>query len=66
MSLSFKPILFDSIDVKSEATLIETPDISMVLDPGIAIMHTAFPDASTQKNEWFSMGTELIKEACKR
>lgn len=66
MSLSFKPLWFDSIDVKSEAILVETPDISMVLDPRIAIMHTSFPDASTQKNEWFNMGTELIKEACKR
>ena len=66
MSLSFKPPWFDSIDVKSEATLVETPDISIVLDPGIAIKHTSIPDASTQKNEWFNMGTKLIKEACKR
>jgi len=45
---------------------LETPDISMVLDPGTTIMHPSFPAISTQKNEWFSMVTELIKEACKR
>ena len=66
MSLLFKPLWFDSMGAKSVATLVKTPDISIVLDPGIAIMHPSFPATPTQKNEWFKIGKEIIKEACKK
>jgi predicted metallo-beta-lactamase superfamily hydrolase len=50
---------------KSSATLVRTPDISIVIDPGIAIMHPSYPATLNQKNEWLVKGSKIIKDACR-
>ncbi len=41
--IKFNPIWFDSLGAKSMATLVETPDISILIDPGAARMQPGFP-----------------------
>jgi len=65
MSISFKPLWFDSMGAKSTSTLIKTPDISIVIDPGISTMHPSFPASNCQKNEWYEKGRNIIMEACR-
>ncbi len=43
------PIWFDSLGAKSMCTLVETPDVSVLIDPGAAIMHPSFPLVKPQR-----------------
>jgi len=60
--ISFKPIWFDSLGAKSSCTLVKTPDVSILIDPGIAIMHPSFPASYIEKIRWRAQGErEIIK-----
>ena len=37
------PVWADSLGAKSFCTLIRTEDVSILVDPGVAIMHPSFP-----------------------
>lgn len=63
MSLSFQPIWFDSMGAKSSCTAVQTADIKIVLEPGIAIMHDSFPGSDKEKNQWLQQGINAIKQA---
>jgi hypothetical protein len=65
MELSFKPISFDSLGAKSSCTLIKTPDVKILIDPGIAVMQPSFPASSEKKIYWEKLGKEAIKKASK-
>ncbi len=64
MSLSFKPIWFDSMGAKSTCTFVRTSDVSIVIDPGVAIMQPSFPATPEQKAEWLSYAENTIKQMC--
>lgn len=63
MTISFKPICFDSLGAKSACVQVKTPDISILLEPGISIMHKSFPGTDEQKEQWYQEGYQRIKEA---
>jgi predicted metallo-beta-lactamase superfamily hydrolase len=65
MELNFKPIWFDSLGAKSSCTLVKTPDVSIIIDPGVAIMHPSFPASLAKKIWWTELGRSLIREACR-
>jgi predicted metallo-beta-lactamase superfamily hydrolase len=64
--LEFQPLWFDSMGAKSTSTLVKTPDITIVIDPGVAIMQPSFPASSEQKAEWLAIAENRIKEACEK
>jgi predicted metallo-beta-lactamase superfamily hydrolase len=64
MSLSFRPIWFDSMGAKSTCIFVQTSDVSIVIDPGVAIMQPSFPATPEQKNQWLSNAEKAIKETC--
>ena len=66
MVLSFKPVWFDSLGAKSACVLVKTPDISVIIDPGIAIMQPSFPASEEEKIKWLVDGERIIKKASKK
>jgi len=64
-NLEFKLIWFDSLGAKSSSILVKTPDISVLVDPGVAEMQPSFPASSYMKRRWADEAWERIKEASK-
>ena len=62
MTLEFKPIWFDSMGAKSSCTFVKTPDIKLLIDPGISIMQSSFPASESKKNLWLQKGKDEIKK----
>lgn len=66
MKLSFRPVWFDSLGAKSSCVLVETPDVSVLIDPGIAVMHPSFPASEEEKIKWLIEGEEAIIKASEK
>ena len=64
VELIFRPVWFDSLGAKSSCTLVKTPDLSLLIDPGIAVMQPSFPASTTEKLAWLDEGMMEIKKAC--
>jgi len=64
--ISFQPLWFDSLGAKSSSVLVETPDVKVVIDPGIAVMQPTFPASWAKKVWWVEKGKHVIKQACKK
>ena len=60
----FEPIWFDSLGAKSSCILVKT-DISILIDPGVAIMHPSFPASIEKKLYWKMKAKKKIIEASK-
>ena len=41
--ITIKPVWFDSLGAKSSCMLVKTPDVKILIDPGIAAMQPSFP-----------------------
>lgn len=63
MSLKIHPIWFDSMGAESSCILVSTPDISVLIDPGIAVMQPSFPASNLKKSLWMKKGKSAIKKA---
>lgn len=63
MGIEYKPIWFDSLGAKSSCILVKTDSVTILIDPGVAIMHRTFPAPSTVKYEWCVEGYEAILDA---
>lgn len=61
----FKPVWFDSFGAKSSCARVETSDVKILIDPGIAVMHPSFPASDEMKIHWFEEGYSAIKSASK-
>jgi len=61
--LRFSLIWFDSLGAKSTCTLVETPDTSILIDPGAAIMQPSFPASLEKKIFWLEKAKKAIKKA---
>ncbi|HID60669.1 MAG TPA: MBL fold metallo-hydrolase, partial [Hadesarchaea archaeon] len=61
--LTFEPVWFDSLGAKSSCTLVCTPDISVLIDPGVAVMQPSFPASWAKKLYWGVQGMRAIKRA---
>lgn len=64
--ISFKPIWFDSLGAKSLCTLVKTPDVSVLIDPGVAVMQPSFPASWAKKLYWAAQGMRAIKKASRK
>jgi hypothetical protein len=64
--LSFEPVWFDSLGAKSSCTLVKTPEVSVLIDPGVAVMQPSFPASWAKKLYWETKGRLAIKRAAKR
>ena len=47
--MEVRPIWFDSLGAKSSCVLVRTPDLSLLIDPGAAIMHRTYPASDPLK-----------------
>jgi len=63
--MEFKLIWFDSFGAKSSCTLVKTKDVKILIDPGIAIMHSSFPASFAKKVYWTERGRREILKAAK-
>ncbi len=66
MKPSFIPIWFDSLGAKSSCVLIRTNSSSVLIDPGIAIMHRSFPAPPEIKRRWCKEGYQAIMRASRK
>jgi hypothetical protein len=64
--ISFQPVWFDSLGAKSSCTLIRTPEVSVLIDPGVAVMQPSFPASWAKKLYWEARGRLAIGRAAKR
>lgn len=64
--MQFQLLWFDSLGAKSVATLVKTPDVSILIDPGAAVMQPSFPATSVQKAKWKAKATKKIIKASKK
>lgn len=65
MNIDFKPVWFDSLGAKSSCTLVRTPDVCLLIDPGVAVMHPSFPASWTKKLYWYGRAELAIKRAAR-
>ncbi len=65
MTLKFEPIWFDSMGAKSSCTLVKTPDLSILIDPGVAEMQPSFPASNKKKETWLNLAKRKIKKTSK-
>jgi hypothetical protein len=63
--ISFMLVWFDSLGAKSTCTLVKTPDVSILIDPGVAIMQPGFPASHAQKRRWADEARSAIKAISK-
>ncbi len=60
-----EPVWFDSLGAKSSCTLVKTPDVKILIDPGIAAMQPSFPASDAKKRQWCEEGRKAIERASK-
>lgn len=63
--IKFRLIWFDSLGAKCACTLVETSDISILIDPGVAVMQPSFPAPLTKKLYWAEEARSAIDRASK-
>ncbi len=63
MEVSFKPVWFDSFGAKSSCTLVKTPDVVILVDPGAAVMQPSFPASWADKIRWLGEAEAAIRKA---
>jgi len=56
-------IWFDSLGAKSSSILVETPDLKILVDPGVAAMQPSYPLPASEKEHLRQTALEAIKEA---
>lgn len=61
--IRFQPIWFDSMGAKSACTLVTTPDVSVLIDPGVAVLQPGFPASWEEKLRWAEKAEARIREA---
>ncbi len=61
--ISFEPVWFDSFGAKSSCVKVQTPDLSVLIDPGVSVMQPSFPASEEEKELWKAQGREAIEAA---
>ncbi len=64
--INFDLIWFDSLGAKSTCTFVKTPDTSILIDPGIAVMQPSYPLSDTEKFFLEEKGFSKIKKASEK
>lgn len=63
MGMILRPVWFDSLGAKSMSVLVRTPDISLLIDPGAAIMHRGYPAPYELKEYYLELATDALRDA---
>ncbi|WP_129596819.1 MBL fold metallo-hydrolase [Methanohalophilus profundi] len=63
--LEFRLVSFDSMGAKSSCIFVKTPDTSILIDPGAAILQKSFPLSDSQKQFYLLSAIHKIKEEMK-
>lgn len=63
MAIEFEPIWFDSLGAKSSCTLVRTPDVTLLVDPGCAVMQPSYPLPDAEKISLFEQAFVSISQA---
>lgn len=61
--IRFKLVWFDSLGAKSTCTFLKTPDVSVLIDPGVSMMQPGFPAPWAQKRRWADEALSAVKRA---
>lgn len=61
--IEFRLVWFDSLGAKSTCTLVKTPDVSILIDPGVAVMQPGFPASWEEKRHWEHLARSAIERA---
>ncbi len=61
--MELQPIWFDSLGAKSMCVLVRTPDLSLLIDPGAAIMQPRYPAPNVLKAYYLDLATQAIRKA---
>jgi predicted metallo-beta-lactamase superfamily hydrolase len=56
-------VWFDSLGAKSSCIMVELKGCSLLVDPGVAVMHPSFPASLEDKVRWAREGYEAIVRA---
>lgn len=64
--IKFEPVCFESLGAKSSCTLVTTPDVNILIDPGVAMLQPSFPASQAEKLSWREQGKGSIREASGR
>ncbi|KXA99617.1 hypothetical protein AKJ42_02870 [candidate division MSBL1 archaeon SCGC-AAA261C02] len=64
--LSFEPLWADSLGAKTTCTLVETPEVKILIDPGVAVMQPSFPASWPKKFYWKGQAMMKIKGASRK
>ncbi|MBS3815373.1 MAG: MBL fold metallo-hydrolase [Hadesarchaea archaeon] len=64
--LSFQPLWADSLGAKTTCTLVETPEVKILIDPGVAVMQPSFPASWPKKFYWKARALMRIKKASRK
>lgn len=64
--LSFSPLWADSLGAKTTCTLIETPEVNILIDPGVAVMQPSFPASWVKKFYWKGRAWLSVKKASRK
>lgn len=64
-NIKFRPVWFDSMGAKSTCTLVTTPDTSLIIDPGAAIMHKTYPISDSAKSNYLEQAKKSVMDASK-
>ncbi|MFP4654387.1 MAG: MBL fold metallo-hydrolase [Methanohalobium sp.] len=64
-NIKFRPVCFDSMGAKSTCTLVTTPDTSLIIDPGAAIMHKTYPISDSAKLNYLEQAKKSVMNAAK-
>ncbi len=64
--MKFDLVWFDSMGAKSSCVFVETEDVKILIDPGIAAMQPSFPAPDYKKILWREQGRKRIKRFAKR
>jgi len=57
-------VAFDSFGVKSMCVRVETPDITVTIDPGVAVEANSFPLPIEKRNDLLSHYQDAVHESC--
>ncbi len=60
------PVAFDSFGVKGMCTRIETPDLSVTIDPGVSLQTEAFPLPEQHRQELLARHQTAVFDSCGR
>jgi len=64
--VKFEPVWLDSLGAKSFCVSVVTPDCSLLIDPGVSVMHPSFPASEEDKIRWLKAGRKSIRKAAEK